>query len=821
MQRWPPKYGDTDVNTRTVHDLLTTINSMSARIKALERYERVVSEIHKVIAMMRPSFNAQALEPDAMPALIVQFFSESAERNLTHNINYKYDYNVGGALPFQPPPPQPFYPHPQYWPPQPPPQQPPQPPQPPPQPPQPPPQQPPQPPQQPPQPPYPEPAPMSTRIELTEEETRSFQVLQQNMQRQTINWRHLESFIFAMVQLLQARVVNSDTIVAVVRSLQNIDNLTNYDFNEFLNCVARETSVRLDLSEQLCPTVVALIKLFKTAYMSITSRAFMYVNSNALTASVVSVEAMIVQLVTFFTKIYLYVMKVQFVYTDDNHFVREIQELYVNVSSQMTSLQTQIRDERASLNGLTQNNSDLIRERDNVVQEKNNVQHMYDELDKKYNSAVADNRRLASEIAQLKPLAAQNKNLQIDNKNLSEENIKLINSLNNMQSQLDESPLYNSDYRILIDIEKQKTKKAETRLKQSITEGAEARETISNLQTKVAELETQLTVQAAEYQTALQQKRTEYEQAVASNGREYVSKLDTSTAEISSQYAKIEQLTAANVELTAQLAKSQTQAFQLQQQAMQLEKALIAEKEHSMGQGKPEDVPPSALREIYEKAKVLNPNLGPFDNWVSSLSGALSSADVLNIGAANAFATQISEALQPLNTVVPPAMRLLEAKPGSGINTAALLNSLQYVVGRYVEIMGENNNLIAEYSQQINALKLELDKNVKDVEQIDKLVQNQNAPGLNNQTIQSLQKDLETLQSRFDSLNAIKREQLGELASASAQVELSKLNEQINKINILLSSYSTITADIFKWKSEMLKVYESLARTSAEAELID
>lgn len=371
-------------------------------------------------------------------------------------------------------------------------------------------------------------------------------------------------------------------------------------------------------------------------------------------------------------------------------------------------------------------------------------------------------------------------------------------------------------------LKNKKTKKAETRVKQSITEGAEARETISNLQTKMAELETQLAVQAAEYQTALQQKRIEYEQAVASNGREYVSKLDASTAEISNQYAKMEQLTAANAELTAQLAKSQQQAFELQQQAMQLEKrALIAEKEHSMGQGKPEDVPSSALREIYEKARVLNPNLGPFDNWVSSLSGALSSADVLNIGAVNAFATQISEALQPLNTVIPPAMRLLEAKPGSGINTAALLNSLQFVVNRYVEIMGENKNLITNYSQQIEALKSELDKNVKDVEQIDKLVQNQNAPGLNNQTIQSLQKDLETLQSRFDSLNAIKREQLGELASASAQVELSKLNEQINKINILLSSYSTITADIFKWKSEMLKVYESLARTSAEEELMD
>nr|AIW01502.1 desmoplakin protein [Spodoptera frugiperda multiple nucleopolyhedrovirus] len=106
-----PKYKNTDVSAGTVQNLLQTINNMSQRCRGQANTEDIVQRVRSIILMYRPhlanridlqlpELTMEALMPNSMNA-----------NQITHNFNYKYDYNsnVPNAYnPFLPPPQQPM-----------------------------------------------------------------------------------------------------------------------------------------------------------------------------------------------------------------------------------------------------------------------------------------------------------------------------------------------------------------------------------------------------------------------------------------------------------------------------------------------------------------------------------------------------------------------------------------------------------------------------------------------------------------------------------------------------------------------------------------
>lgn len=862
-------------------DLLSTINSMSARIKALERYEHALREIHKVIVVMRPGFNLQVLDPDAMPALIVQFFSDLTGRNTTHNINYRYDYNVGGALPFQPPPPQPFHPYGQYWPqqpPQPPPDQPQQPP--PQQPPQPPPQPPPQqPPQPPPQPPPPQQLALAQQIELSVDEVRELQTLQLNMQQQTITWSHFAAFIGTMTRILQTRVVNSAFLIGAIEALQNVDRLTNYDFNEFLRCVANETALRFEIAPDLCRVVAAFIQFFQKTHMVVYRTTFTYVNSQSLTASAEALHLTIVKLFWFFSKIYVYVMKAEFVYTNSTALAVTIEELYARVEAMPVAAQNSADLARlhAEMRALRTVTADLQGMRDSAEQR-------LQAANARYEAADAKSRELDQQLVRLRPLAAQSETLRFEKSELAAENERLRGEIAALQS--------------------------------ASANGLAGAETVSRLAASLADAQAQLTARTAEQNLVIAQKDNEYATKTQQAAADYVAKLNAEReayernlrakedelgatiqrlreenaelrsaldnrnrefAQGSDQFAAVnlqlnearravaeknDQLVAANeigARLEQQLAGATQQLAKTEQLLVQQQESGSMETDKQEMDKEKSDYLLTALDIMYKNARILNPNLGGRDlsqnlndlqfglaseqrlaleQWFRTLRETTAPNDVLNFAALANVNDLVNDLKSQIITRIPANMlrtfdnRIVKPEEAGAVDNVTLISAVSRLVDEYSRLGLENAQLesanktlyddnvtLSETcAQQLKSLRDDLNKNMSNVAAINDLVKT--TPELDKQAIQDVRTELSKTQSRLKSLKEAKLVELKQMASTSALEEMGKLNSNIREINSLLSKHAAITEDIFKWKTTMLEVYESLARTMAEENVL-
>ncbi|AAQ91641.1 unknown [Choristoneura fumiferana DEF multiple nucleopolyhedrovirus] len=868
------KYGATDVSSRTVHDLLTTINTMSLRIKSLERYEHALREIHKVIIMMRPGFNLQLMDLNAMPALIVQFFSDMTGRDITHNINYKYDYNFNGALPFQAPPPQPFYGEHglQQPPPQPPFQPPPQPPsqQPPPQPPsqQPPPQPPSQQPQPPPQQPPPQPPPQQPpcqtivpQIELTVDEMRELQNVYQNMQQQTITWDHLGVFVTTMVRIMQVRVINSVTIVNAINSLQNVTILTNFDFNDFLRCVARETALQFTISLDLCRIIVAFIQFFQNTYFSITLTLFTYVNLDGLIVSTNSMHVIIVQLYEFFTKIYFLVMQTRFVYTNSDGFVQTTAMLYSRVealtaSAQTTtvvsSLQEELRKERIKVN--------------NLDREKNSALQSASDYENRYKNVQSENENLKTQVERLTPLENESRTLTLDKEELLSENNRLKEAnakLQNDNTELLKRSAQNfenfKNEQIKVKEEQEKSKDLERRLQnvedlQTQNVNNDAQDIIFELRRNLKEKENQLQEAKTSNSTALSKLQFQIDSDAATYRAKLASMEQEFNKTINERNNTINQLNEALVAAKAQYDELITQLEKGQQELNNTNE--YEGKKFGDDTDKIIEFALTALDLMYKRVREIDPNLGNgvdlsqnpnnmnlqlaeqqrdlLNNWFVSLNQTMATNDILNFNSVLNMASvknQIAHII-PANMLLGPDGNLMTPQQVQNADNVVLISAVSTLVSEYNRLAGEVFNLtansaaqseasalIANCSQQIAALQEELRKNKEDFKKINNLVQT-SSPQLNDKTIQSMKTELDTAKSQINNLKKATTEQLKQMADNGVQVEMSKLNTQIDKINSLLLHYRSVTQDIFDWKTNMMELYESLARTTAEMETI-
>lgn len=104
--RSTPKYKNTDVSGNTVHNLLQTINSMSQRCKNQANTDDILQRIRTIIVMYRPHLAARL--DLQVPELVIEALmpNSTLANQITHNFNYKYDYNTNmpnAPNPFMPP----------------------------------------------------------------------------------------------------------------------------------------------------------------------------------------------------------------------------------------------------------------------------------------------------------------------------------------------------------------------------------------------------------------------------------------------------------------------------------------------------------------------------------------------------------------------------------------------------------------------------------------------------------------------------------------------------------------------------------------------
>ncbi len=98
-----PKYLNTDVNASTVKHLLQTVNSISKQCKAQYANEDDLERVRSIIYLYRPHLR---LRYDLhVPELVMEALmpnstlSNNTPNQITHNFNYKYDYNTNYPIP--------------------------------------------------------------------------------------------------------------------------------------------------------------------------------------------------------------------------------------------------------------------------------------------------------------------------------------------------------------------------------------------------------------------------------------------------------------------------------------------------------------------------------------------------------------------------------------------------------------------------------------------------------------------------------------------------------------------------------------------------
>ncbi|AAR28847.1 ORF83 [Leucania separata nucleopolyhedrovirus] len=96
----PARYKGTDINAATVQNLLRTINTMSKRTKRQSATDDTLTKIRSIIGVYRPNLvNRTNLSVTELliEALANPYGGGGVPNQITHNFNYKYDYNTGAA----------------------------------------------------------------------------------------------------------------------------------------------------------------------------------------------------------------------------------------------------------------------------------------------------------------------------------------------------------------------------------------------------------------------------------------------------------------------------------------------------------------------------------------------------------------------------------------------------------------------------------------------------------------------------------------------------------------------------------------------------
>ncbi|ACH88628.1 desmoplakin [Helicoverpa armigera multiple nucleopolyhedrovirus] len=91
-----PRYKNTDVSANTVHNLLQTINNMSQRSKNQAYTDEILDRVRSIILVYRPHLiNRSDLQvPELVMEALKPDSANSMPHAITHNFNYKYDYNT-------------------------------------------------------------------------------------------------------------------------------------------------------------------------------------------------------------------------------------------------------------------------------------------------------------------------------------------------------------------------------------------------------------------------------------------------------------------------------------------------------------------------------------------------------------------------------------------------------------------------------------------------------------------------------------------------------------------------------------------------------
>ncbi|AVA31170.1 desmoplakin [Oxyplax ochracea nucleopolyhedrovirus] len=258
QQQRLPKYGSTDVNSRTVHNLLNTINAMSSRLKTLELYEHTLLEIYKAILVIRPSAKMENFDPHALPALVLNFLSKFIKQNtngtMTHNINYTYAYNYPQPFPGpsfgsqfsssqQPPPPPQFS---TFTPPSPPFSQ------------------------SPPSAPQPPSSFLQEKIELTTEQNEQLTSIFFNSN----DVQKLIDYLIFLKDILKVHFVFNDKLFNAIELIKI--QLKNTDISLLINCIFKKTNIQFIKNEFFCYFISEFLIFFKNIFILINQIEFNY-----------------------------------------------------------------------------------------------------------------------------------------------------------------------------------------------------------------------------------------------------------------------------------------------------------------------------------------------------------------------------------------------------------------------------------------------------------------------------------------------------------------------------------------------------------------
>ncbi|AFO10026.1 hypothetical protein Bomanpvs2gp056 [Bombyx mandarina nucleopolyhedrovirus S2] len=794
MQRWP-KYGGTDVNTRTVHDLLNTINTMSARIKTLERYEHALREIHKVVVILKPSANTHGFEPDALPALIMQFLSDFAGRDintLTHNINYKYDYNYPQPpMPAMQPPPPPF----------------------------------PQPPA-PPQPPYYNnypyypPYPFSTQppesnvagvggsqslnqITLTNEEESELTALLKNMQT-NMTWELVQNFVEVLIRIVRVHVVNNVTMINVISSITSVRTLIDYNFTEFIRCVYQKTNIRFAIDQYLCTNMVTFIDFFIRVFYLVTRTNFQFTTFDQLTQ--------------YSDELYT---KIQTSILNSAAPLSPPTVETVNSDVVISNLQEQLKRERALMQQIV--------EQHRIANERvETMQSQYDELDLKYKEIFEDKSEFAQQksenVQKIKQLERSNRELNGTVQKLRDENAERLSEIQLQKGDLDEYK--NTNRQLNEDIHRLKKRMESTFDKnyvKTLNDKIESLEKqLDDTQNLNRELESSINETAQTYKfdakdvMELKQSVSIKDQEIAMKNAQYL--------ELSATYQQtVNELTATKNELSQIATTNQSLFAENEESKVLLEGALAfidSFYQIIMQIEKPDYVPISkpqltAQESIYQTDYI--------KDWLQKLRSKLSNADVANlqsVSEVNDLKTQIISIVPRniVNRILKENYKVkVENVNAESMENVAVISAVSALVQQYEQSEKQNIRLRQDFEIKLNELQRLLDQNQTDFESISEFISRDPAfnRNLNDERFQNLKQQCDEMSSKYSALKTTKIKEMESIADQAVKSEMSKLNTQLDELNSLFVKYNRKAQDIFEWKTSMLKRYETLARTTA------
>nr|WRK23450.1 ac66 [Bombyx mori nucleopolyhedrovirus]WRK23588.1 ac66 [Bombyx mori nucleopolyhedrovirus] len=795
MQRWP-KYGGTDVNTRTVHDLLNTINTMSARIKTLERYEHALREIHKVVVILKPSANTHGFEPDALPALIMQFLSDFAGRDintLTHNINYKYDYNYPqppAPVPAMQPPP-PFH----------------------------------QPPA-PPQPPYYNnypyypPYPFSTQppesnvagvggsqslnqIMLTNEEESELTALLKNMQT-NMTWELVQNFVEVLIRIVRVHVVNNVTMINVISSITSVRTLIDYNFTEFIRCVYQKTNIRFAIDQYLCTNMVTFIDFFTRVFYLVTRTNFQFTTFDQLTQ--------------YSDELYT---KIQTSILNSAAPLSPPTVETVNSDVVISNLQEQLKRERALMQQIV--------EQHRIANERvETMQSQYEELDLKYKEIFEDKSEFAQQksenVQKIKQLERYNKELNGAVQKLRDENAERLSEIQLQKDDLDEYK--NTNRQLNEDIHRLKKRMESTFDKnyvKTLNDKIESLEKqLDDTQNLNRELESSINETAQTYKfdakdvMELKQSVSIKDQEIAMKNAQYL--------ELSATYQQtVNELTATKNELSQIATTNQSLFAENEESKVLLEGALAfidSFYQIIMQIEKPDYVPISkpqltAQESIYQTDYI--------KDWLQKLRSKLSNADVANlqsVSEVNDLKTQIISIVPRniVNRILKENYKVkVENVNAELMENVAVISTVSALVQKYEQSEKQNIRLRQDFEIKLNELQRLLDQNQTDFESISEFISRDPAfnRNLNDERFQNLRQQCDEMSSKYSALKTTKIKEMESIADQAVKSEMSKLNTQLDELNSLFVKYNRKAQDIFEWKTSMLKRYETLARTTA------